>query len=164
MTQRISTISLTVARFALAGWVVAALLFVATSVSEQVSGEIDSRSKDVLAVLRFPWYYGFGFSLVPISLVGFMAYCRGVSDWSKRSKITIALIAAGLIAMVVDYTTIYRPLRDAITPPGQVRTERFVALHKASKHINEVDLTLCFVAAIMMCAPVRQDSTNHDTE
>ena len=60
---------LAVARFCPAAWVGAAFLFVATSVTEQVQPSFAPATKDTLALVRFPWYYGVGFALLSATAV-----------------------------------------------------------------------------------------------
>jgi len=140
---------LMICRFTLAAWVGGAALFVVTSVHEQTFGQFDSLTKDQLATIRFPDYYLFGFALVTAALVtGWI----GLSG--KRRIIFTVLTSLALATMLVDYFTVYLPLQDAITPPGQVRTAEFVTLHTRSKHINQVSLTLSLAAGLLVCWPV----------
>ena len=141
---------LTIARFALSAWIGAATLFVVTSIAEQRSPTIGSAEKNVLAALRFPAYYSFGFVLVGLGLVGgaFGMDCRG----RRRSWLTVVgCLTLALILMVVDYVAIYSPLYAIVTDPSGVRDARFIELHRWSEQINTVDVTLCLIAALTAC-------------
>ena len=143
---------LTIARFALSAWIGAAALFVVTSIAEQRSPTIGSAEKNVLAALRFPAYYSFGFVLVGLGLVGgaFGVDCRvRLKGW----LIVVGCLTLALILMVVDYVAIYSPLYAIVTDPSGVRDARFVELHRWSEQINTVDVTLCLIAALTACRP-----------
>ena len=73
------------ADWALVAWVGAAILFVVTSVREVQSTDFDSNTKDHLALLRFPAYYLFGFTLVPVASVGAIVSSRDTScSWHSN--------------------------------------------------------------------------------
>lgn len=150
------SLCLTICRFALAAWVGAAGLFVVTSVHEQRSPAFDSTIREQLALIRFPAYYLFGFSLVGAAAVsGTIAVRHPAVSW-KRMLACLALIAAALAAMTVDYFAVYRPLAEAISPPGEkARDATFKSYHTASRRINELHVTLCFLAAVTVCWPGR---------
>jgi hypothetical protein len=57
------------------------------------------------------------------------------------------LLTVSLLLMMVDYTTIYRPLETMVTPPGQPRTMEFNRLHQWSTWINTVNLVVTLLAA-----------------
>ena len=69
------------------------------------------------------------------------------------------LIAAFLLTLVstgiavADYKSVYLPLQELITPPGQARTQAFISLHNRSRVINEVHLTIALLAAVLLCLP-----------
>jgi len=63
------SVCLTIARFALAAWVGAALIFVVTAIQEVRYPGFDSETKSAVATIRFPTYYVFGFGLVIVGLV-----------------------------------------------------------------------------------------------
>ena len=145
---------LTIARFALSAWIGAATLFVVTSIAEQRSPTLGSAEKNVLAALRFPAYYSFGFVLVGLGLVGgaFGMDCRG----RRKGWLTVVgCLTLALILMVVDYVAIYSPLYAIVTDPSGVRDARFVELHRWSEQINTVDVTLCLIAALTACRPTK---------
>lgn len=139
----------------MAAWVGGAVLFVVTSVVEQSGPNFDNVIRDQLAVMRFPFYYGFGFVLIAVGLVAGLV-ARGHAAVSKKAAVTFLICTVlALIMMVVDYLWIYQPLAQLITPAGSVRTSDFVTYHNASKYINMVNLTLCLIAAIAICLPAR---------
>ena len=124
------------------------MLYVITSVSEQVFPGFDSAIKDQLAAIRFPHYYMCGFGLLITSIATGAIGLRG----RQRIFVLIPLAcAAGL--MVYDYYSIYQPLLAAITPPGQTRTEQFTQLHNSSKHINQIGLSLALIAGFIAAWP-----------
>lgn len=146
-------LALAVARLALSAWVGAAVLFVITSVREVRHGGFDSATRDVLAAVRFPPYYAFGFVLVGIGLFGTAIAWQQGAIRRRRALAVLGLVAAALLLMVVDYVWVYSPLRETITPPGQTKPARFASLHAASEWINTVDVTLCLVAAALLNWP-----------
>ena len=147
-----------IGRFALAAWVGGAILFVVTSVHEQTFDGFDSVTKDQLATIRFPDYYQFGFALVTTALVS------GLIGLSRKRRIVFAVLTGlALAIMCVDYFTVYLPLQESITPPGQVRTEEFITLHNRSKHINQISLSLALLASLIACWPVARRDSAADT-
>lgn len=151
-------ICLTIARFTLSAWIGAAALFVVTSISEQRSTTFGSDMKNVLAVLRFPSYYWFGFILVG---VGLLSGAIGVDRHRQRRRwlAIIGCLVLALVLMVTDYVAIYSPLFAIVTDPSGVRDTRFLELHRGSEQINAVDVTLCLIAAIAACWPEKQPLT-----
>lgn len=143
---------LTLSRFALSAWIGAAALFVVTSISEQRSTAFGSDMKNILAALRFPAYYWFGFSLVGAGLFG---GAMGVDRHrqSRRWWVIAGCLVLALILMVVDYVAIYSPLHAIVIDPSGVRDARFLELHRWSEQINTVDVALCLIAAIAVCWP-----------
>jgi hypothetical protein len=144
---------LTVCRFSIAAWVGGAALFVMTSIIEQSGPNFDSVIRDHLALMRFPFYYGFGFSLVGVSLLAGGAAVGHPAVGRKSATTFLICTSLAMILMLVDYVWIYQPLIELITPAGTVKTADFITYHKASKYINEIDLTLCLVAALAICWP-----------
>ena len=145
-------VCLTIARFALSAWIGAAALFVVTSIAEQRSTAFGSDVKNVLAAVRFPAYYGFGFVLVGLGLVGGVV---GVDRLQNRRRwfALVGCLALALLLMLVDYVAVYSPLFAIVTDPSGVRDARFQQLHRWSEQINTVDVTLCLFAAIVACWP-----------
>ena len=141
---------LTIARFSLSAWIGAAALFVCTSISEQISTAYDSDVKNVLATLRFPWYYLFGFVLVGVGLVsGAMGLSR--SQHPRRWAIIVSSLVIALVLMAVDYFVIYSPLHEIVSSVSGVRDARFLELHRWSEQINSLDVALCAIAAVAVC-------------
>lgn len=146
---------LTIARFALSAWIGAAALFVVTSISEQRSTAFGSDIKNILAALRFPSYYWFGFVLVGS---GFLGGAIGLDRLRQRRRwiVLVGCSALALALMLVDYVAIYSPLYAIVTNPSGVRDARFLELHRWSERINTIDVTLCLIAAIAVCWPEKQ--------
>lgn len=147
------SLCLLLARFCLAAWVGAVGLFVVTSVREQVEPSFDSTIRDTLALIRFPWYYTFGFALLGTGLVTGLAAVRHPDLTRRRAGVALACIFVALALMIADYFLIYEPLIAMITPPGSVRPSHFVGYHKASRHINEAGAVLSLAAALLLCWP-----------
>ena len=145
---------LTIARFALSAWIGAAALFVCTSISEQLAPTFGSDVKNTLAVIRFPWYYGFGFGLVGIGFVGSVIGVRRTKQRHRWAVVVTSLVLA-LILMAADYVAIYTPLFEIVTSPTAVRDARFVELHRWSERINSIDILLCLIAALTVCWPTK---------
>jgi hypothetical protein len=153
---------ITLARFASAAWVGAAVLFVAIAVREVRYPEFDSATKDTLALLRFPAYYVFGFILAGGALVGaVLAFLRTRSTeicGEKRRLVAAAgLLAISLALMIADFYAVYRPMAAMITPPGRARSAEFRTYHRASVWLNTADVALCALAAVLLCWPARYD-------
>ncbi len=142
------------ARLSLCLWVGGAILFVITSVAEQRYSEFDSVIRDQLATIRFPLYYLFGaicLSLAAVSTAGGALLQRGCLR--KRMIAAFCLTLLSTAIAMADYKWVYQPLQTLITPPGQVRTQEFMALHNQSRIINEVHLTIALIGAILICLP-----------
>jgi len=159
-------LGLTIARLSATAWVGAAALFVVTALREVMCPGFDSVTKDTLALLRFPAYYAFGFTLVTLALVGALVESIGRpssddkgSAIPLRSKVTRrVLAAAGLLALVLlmmlaDFAVVYRPMVDMITPPGRAHPAEFLSYHRVSMWVNCGDIGLCTVAAVLLCWP-----------
>ncbi len=148
-------ICLTIARFALSAWIGAAALFVVASIAEQRSTTFGSDVKNVLAALRFPAYYGFGFVLVGL---GFVGGAMGIDRHQSRRRwcVLVGCLVPALVLMIVDYFAIYSPLHAIVTDPSGVRDARFQQLHQWSEQINTIDVTLCAIAAIAVCWPEKR--------
>lgn len=146
---------LTIARFALSAWIGAAALFVVTAIAEQRSTAFGSDVKNVLVMLRFPSYYGFGFVLVGLGLV---VGAVGIDRPRNRRRwfVLVGSLVLALLLMIVDYIVIYSPLLAIVTDPSGVRDARFLGLHRWSEQINTVDVTLCAIAAIAVCWPEKR--------
>jgi predicted histidine transporter YuiF (NhaC family) len=148
---------LTTARFCVAAWVGAAVLFVITSVSEVTSDykSMTSDIENILATIRFPPYYVMGFLLVTIGTVSCGLYLKHPHGRSKRMGICMMLLILALITMLVDYVFVYLPLVEMITPPERAKPAGFSSYHNASKYINAFDVGLCLIAALLLCLPKR---------
>ena len=145
-------VCLIIARVALSAWIGAAALFVVTSIAEQRSTAFGSDVKNVLATLRFPSYYCFGFALVGLGLA---AGAIGVDRLQnqRRWMSLVGCLALALVLMLVDYFAVYSPLYAIVTDPSGVRDARFLQLHRWSEQVNTIDVTLCAIAAVAACWP-----------
>jgi uncharacterized membrane protein len=147
-------IGLTIARFASAAWVGAAVLFVIIAVREVRHPLFDTATKDTLALLRFSAYYPFGFVLVAVALVGAILALLGREKRQRRRIVAAAwLLGLVLVLMVADFVAIYLPIVGMITPVGRARLAEFEGYHRASMVINAGDVALCAVAALLLCWP-----------
>lgn len=146
------SLCLTIARITLPAWIGAAVLFVCTSVSEQISTAYDSDVKNTLAVIRFPWFYGFGFGLLATGLV---CGAIGIDRTQHRGRwnLFVFTLVATLLLMSIDYATIYSPLFEIVSRPDGVRDARFQQLHRWSEQINTADLLVCLIAVVTICRP-----------
>jgi len=153
------SICLLLSRFFLSAWVGAAALFVTTSVREVTSGISqlrDSTIRNALVQVRFPSYYLFGFSLVGAAFVCSLLAWKHTTIISKlRLSVSILLMFAALGVMSYDYFQVYLPLEKMVTPAEKAKPAEFVETHEQSKMLNYVDVSLCFVAAILLCYPTR---------
>lgn len=138
---------LVLSRFSLAAWIGAASLFVVTGIAEVQSPEFDSTTKSALALLRFPYYYRFGFTLVGL---GLLATWRAKSTIPPvQRRLALGFIEAALIVMTADYFLVYQPLAGMLAEP--VRSAGFQTYHEASKYVNFASLGLVLVAAMSLC-------------
>ena len=132
-------------------WVGAALLFVATSVTEQVHPSFDVETKNTLALIRFPWYYGTSFPLLLTAAVAALA-----AGW-RRPKNTNAATASSLLLFFaqgilgIDFSLVYRPLRKLLESPGTGRGAEFERLHFWSEGLNSAVFLLAAAAAVTLC-------------
>ncbi|MCP4170970.1 MAG: hypothetical protein GY758_09390 [Fuerstiella sp.] len=154
--QKRHQISLVLLRLLLAAWIGAAVLYVITSVAEQTSLLFDSVSRDQLATIRFPLYYGFGLGIHVAGVVfAFVVWNTSTPENRRRFLVIFLLVLLSGLLITLDYSFVYLPLQQLITPPGQVRSQQFVQLHMMSRHANEVHLTVMLIAAILASLPLR---------
>lgn len=149
----VARIGLFLARFCLSAWIGAATLFVIVGVTEVTRANFDSRTKDVLVAVRFPAFYVCGATLVSLGLIG--TWFAGNSALFPRNRriSTLVLLVIVLTVMAVDYFSIYQPLLQMVTPPGQSKPAQFVTYHSASKWINLTGLIFCFMATALVNWP-----------
>jgi len=157
-------LGLAVARLASAVWVGAAMLFVITAVREVRHPGFDSATKDTLALLRFPVYYAFGFVVVLAALAGtVIALIKRKKGERRRIVVASWLLGLVLVLMVVDFVAIYLPIVGMITPVGRAHPAEFAGYHRASIAINVCDVTVCGIAAVLLCWPRKvEDKTRPD--
>lgn len=153
------SLGLVVARLSIAAWIGAASLFVVVGVIEVTRGGFDSTTKDMLVSLRFPAFYTFGATLVGFGWIGVWLSGSGTGLSRRRRAGALTLLAIAAILMAVDYSCIYCPLSQMVTPPGQSKPASFMAYHSASKWINLAGLLLCLTASILINWPVRNDNS-----
>jgi len=131
------------------------VLFVITSVAEQVHPRFDSAIRDQLAAIRFPLYY-----LYCWCCLGLLVTTSIINAWlcRKHSRIrataTAAIATAALLIAIADHQFVYQPLLSQITPPGKPRTQEFIRLHNTSRLVNQIHVGLAAVAGILICLPV----------
>jgi hypothetical protein len=139
-------------RWLLAAWVGGAALFVITSIAEQRSPDFSSLIRDQLATIRFPLYYLFALmTLLPGALLLLLSLLSRAVRQRKLMLLAAALVTASVAVAAVDYITVYLPLQQLITPPGQARNLSFIELHNRSRHINEVHVGLALAASLIVC-------------
>ena len=139
--------ALFLARSAITAWVGAAVLFVVVGVSEVVHSDFSSEIRDQLVVIRFAWFYRFGFTLIAASLIATRLTSTGVDLSARRKFLTAGLLLAALMVMTAEYFAVYVRLAEMVTPPGKPRTPDFLFYHRASMWGNLADLLLCCGAA-----------------
>lgn len=146
-------VAFAVARLSAAAWVGAAALFVVTAVREVTHPAFDSATKDDLALLRFPAYYAFGFTLLALAFVSTLGAAFSHRTGSRRITVASGLLALAIVLMAIDFLAVYRPLAEMITPPWGAHSARFLAYHHASVWINVGHVGLCALAAALLCWP-----------
>ena len=150
-----SRLCLTIARFCLCLWVGAAALFVVTSIAEQRCPDFSEPIKNELALLRFPWYYRFGFTLLGATLAA-GHFARGHRDLAGAARwIVFGFTALSLALMTVDYYAVFQPLAEMITPPDRAIAGEFRQYHEMSKWINLAHVSCALIAAVALCRPAR---------
>ena len=141
-------LSFVLSRFLIAAWVGAAALFVVTSIAEQQSSDFDSIVKNQLALIRFPYYYLFGFIMVGGSL-GALLFTERKQYWI-RWWISVGLLSLTLTVMLIDYFAIYMPIQGMIADPTAAKTDEFIKYHNYSKNINMLHVTLSLISAFIL--------------
>lgn len=141
------------ARFCIAAWIGAATLFVVVGVREVTRGGFDVATRDTLVAIRFPAFYLFGFALVGAGWLGTILAGHSAQFPRGRRLVSLILLSCVLVLMAVDYFTIYQPLLQMVTPPGQAKPSTFVTYHQASKWINFGELALCLVVTMLINIP-----------
>jgi hypothetical protein len=149
----VARVGLFLARFCLSAWIGAATLFVIVGVTEVTRGQFDLKTKDVLVAIRFPAFYTCGVTLVTLGVLGTWVAGNSTVFTRKRRISTLVLLVIVLSSMAVDYFSIYQPLLQMVTPPGQPKTSRFVTYHSASKWINLMGLFVCLIATVLVNWP-----------
>ncbi|MDG1897391.1 MAG: hypothetical protein P8J37_21045 [Fuerstiella sp.] len=154
--QKPFQISLVLVRFLLAAWIGAAVLYVITSVAEQTYTKFSSPIRDQLATIRFPLYFCFGLWIHALAGVfACIAWRMSTLENRRRFLTVFLLVLLSSVLITLDYFLVYLPLQELITPPGQVRSQKFIQLHTLSRHANEVHLTVMLVAAIVASLPLK---------
>jgi hypothetical protein len=151
--ELLQSLCLVVARFSLAAWVGAATLFIVTSIREVRSSELDSATRSILAAVRFPSYYGFGFSLLLAAGLCFPAAWRHPRVGRVRMRLAGGLGCAALVLMTVDYFLIYPPLAAIVAQPAAARPASFTTYHTASMWINAANLLAAAAAGMLLAWP-----------
>ncbi len=139
--------ALMMARFLIAAWCGAAILYVIVSVTEIRYPLFDSRIRDMLAYVRFPPYYICGFATLGFALVFNLIATGHPAVGERRSLLALSFVALALALMTLDYFFIYTPLLDMIRPPGGAKSSEFTSYHRWSEIINSAEVLLCLFAA-----------------
>lgn len=146
------------ARVFLCLWVGGALLFVVTSIAEQKFPGFSDPMKNQLALIRFPWYYRFGFVLLGGTLLAGHG-ARNHRDLAGAARwLVVGLVSLSLAVMAADYFWVYQPLAEMVTPPDRAVSSEFVRYHHASKWINMAHVGLAAVACVILCRPGRDEN------
>ncbi|MGV2338412.1 MAG UNVERIFIED_CONTAM: hypothetical protein LVR18_31735 [Planctomycetaceae bacterium] len=134
-----------------------AVLFVITSVAEQVHPRFDSAIRDQLAAIRFPLYYLYCWCCLGLHVTASLL-CAWLTRSQQKNRCAAAagLATAALLLAVADHQLVYKPLLKLITPPGKPRTQEFDRLHSASRTVNQVHVGLAAIAGILTCLPLPQ--------
>ncbi len=150
----LSRVCLSIQRFVLPCWVGAAVLFVFTSVAEQQSEHFRSSIKNLLALTRFPYYYGFGF-LFMLTAIACSAGRWFSGDRSKTTLTVFGLLVVINVLMILDFQFVYQPLSEFMKDLLRPRDAEFTRYHQMSKYINSIEIILCTVAAVLVCREPR---------
>ncbi len=151
-----SSLAVLLTRLALSFWVGGAVLFVITSVAEQMNPAFDSVVKNQLATIRFPHYYRFGGVCLGVALAASLfATLFGYGTIRRRMIIVflLSLVSTGIV--IFDYTQIYVPLEALLIPPDKAKAPEFTTLHDRSRVVNEVHLSIALIAVLIASWPVK---------
>ncbi len=148
------SICLFLARFSLPAWVGASVLFVILTVAEVRHPEFSSTTRNILAALRFPWFYRFGFVLLGVATAATLVAAIIPGPNRGRVGILAAITTLTLGLMIVDYFLIYRPLEEMVQLNDQAKPANFVSYHNVSKYINYGGSVCATLAAVLACVPV----------
>lgn len=144
---------LTLLRCALSAWVGAAVLFVVNAVRQVTFPGFDTITRNQLALLRFPAYYGFGFTLVGSAVLCALLLAARDRPHRRRWLVIAGLVVVSLSIMAYDFLHIYHPLASIVTPLDRPPSTEFARLHHLSEVVNTVHVGLAFVAAILASWP-----------
>jgi hypothetical protein len=144
---------LSVLRLVLPAWIGAAVLFAINGSAEQRNESFDSVTRAELALLRFPDYYRFGFVCVgsALGITAILLLFR--SNVRRRLAFALAILTGAMLLMVWDFEFIYGPMHTMIVDPTQPKPSTWVRLHATSMITNLVHVSLCLIAAIVVCWP-----------
>lgn len=142
-------------------WVGAAVLYVVTSVAEQMSPLFNLQIRDQLALIRFPLYYRFGFGChIACAIAGVLAWRTAPLNRRSTFLLVLFLIMVSGLLITLDHRMIYQPLEALISPAGQLRGAEFDRLHHLSKRANMVHVMIMAFAGIIAMLPLKpQQST-----
>lgn len=138
-------------RFSLSAWVGAAALFVVTGVLEVTSTLFEPQTKNLLATIRFPAYYVFGFTLVGASVLtsGSLLAMKHAEARRAGLRAVFVLCTVGILFMAADYVWVYTPLHNMMLEPEARMNPDFWSYHKWSKYVNAFSISLCLIAAVI---------------
>ena len=157
---RVTLAALVVMRLVLAGWVGAAVLFVITSIAEQIFPGFNSATRDQLATIRFPYYFATGTACCTVALASGVL-CRSVS---RRLTAALVLTALASVVFALDYWFVYLPLQELIILPGLPRTDQFTYLHNWSRNLNALHLLIVLAAAVHSALPLNNGTIQDNGE
>lgn len=148
---------LAIVRICLAGWLGAAVFFVAVAIRPIRAPELDTPHRALLAGILFPGYYAFGFTLLGLAW-GLILLVRPSRWLWQLGFVTLALGLA-----IIDWFTIYGPLAEMsrlqwmeqAAPPASFRD-----YHIASMIINAIGMLCTAIAAVVACYPSDSTSSN----
>ena len=121
-------------------------MFIVMVIRETSFKEFDTTTKNSLALLQFPPYYAFGFTLLIAALVFGAVGQKGSSVGMRLRLFVSGLFAGALLLMVVDFVWVYGPLVEMLRTTEAARPANFQTYHKASMYINTVIVGICYVS------------------
>jgi len=153
---KLFTCAIMTLRFTLAMWVGAAVLYVVTSVAEQMSPHFDLQVRDQLALIRFPLYYRFGFGChIAAAIAGVLAWRTAPANRRATFLLVLVLVMVSGLLITLDHRIVYQPLEALITPAGKPRGDEFERLHHLSKRANMVHVMVMAFAGILAMLPLK---------
>ena len=133
------------------------MFFSAVAIQPIRHPKIEAAIRPQLALILFPGYYRWGFSLLIIGFLSAIGCWSGATPGATRRRlgITLVLVFLALACLVADRLMIYAPLEKMMQASleTEVQPAEFRPYHLASMTINGVMAALTLAGALLACWP-----------